>query len=108
MEETSLKHAGRPLIRTLLLAVGTAALLSGVAAAPARADRDDWHGRHEWREHAWREHEWREHEWREHEWRERFWRPGYAWGYAPYGYAPPPYNVAPPPVAGLNFVFPLR
>jgi hypothetical protein len=109
--ETSQIRAERPRIRTLLLAVGTAALLTGMAASPARADRDDWHGRDKWHGHEQREHEWREHEWRERYWPYGYAAPGYpAYGYAPPPviYAPPPYYVAPPPVAGLNFVLPLR
>jgi hypothetical protein len=105
------------------MALGIAALASGIAASPAHADNDDWHRGHEARH----EHEWRGHDWREREWREqRAYAvpayPGYVYGYAPpvYGYAPPPVIYAPPPVVyapppvvyapppSVNFVFPLR
>jgi hypothetical protein len=82
--------AMRNMMRSMVIAVGTAALLAGTAAAPARADDDGWRGRgHEWREHEWREHERRE--WCEHH--------PYQCGYPPAGvyYAPPPVVVAPAP-----------
>jgi hypothetical protein len=79
-------------IRNMVLVLGAAALVAGVAA-PALAE-DDWdHGRG--REH-------REREWREHEWRE--WCFSHPGAYAYPGYycpvpAPPPPTViyAPPP-----------
>jgi hypothetical protein len=90
------------------MAFGLAALIGGTAAAPARADDDDWHGHHGWRHHEWREHEWRE-------------RRPYAYVYPSYpsygyAYAPPPVIYAPPPPPpvyyapppGINFVFPIR
>jgi hypothetical protein len=91
----------KPVPRRLVLAMAASALAAGMAAAPARADDDDWRGRR----HEWREHEWREHEWREHEARERYWtewclrHPG---AYAYPGYvcplpAPPAVVYAPPP-----------
>ena len=51
------------MIRGMVLALGAAALVAGIAA-PARADDDDWHhgrgrGHHE-REREWHEHEWRD------------------------------------------------
>jgi hypothetical protein len=98
------------LTRTLVLSLGVAALLGGIAAAPARADDDDWHHeRHERRER------------REHAQREReawcAYHPG-ACGYPQrYVYAPPPPVVyappPPPPVvfappSGLNIVVPIH
>jgi hypothetical protein len=83
-------------LRTIVLGLAVAACALGTAAAPARADNDDWrHGRgHErWeRDRVRHEREWRDEGRREH-------------GYV---YAPPPVYYAPPPVApSLNFVFPL-
>ena len=65
-------------MRMTVLSLATAALLGGIAAAPARADDDGWrHERHERGEQ-------REHEWREHQaWCARH---PYACGYRPYGY----------------------
>lgn len=77
----------RTVLSTALGALAVTVLMS--AAAPARADGDDWR----WRRHEWREHGWREHAWREHEWREHHWHPVYR----PYVVAPPPAYYAPPP-----------
>jgi len=99
-----------PMTRTLLLALGTVALL-GSAAVPARADDDD-HWRHE--RHG--------HEWREHHDRDWCWHHPGACGYPGYYYAPPPVVYAPPPVVyapapppvvyapapSLNIVIPFR
>lgn len=76
------------MIRSIVVALGAAALVTG-AASTACADDEDWrHGR-EHRE-RWGEHEW--HKWcRGHP--GAFAYPGY---YCP-GHAPPPVVVAPPP-----------
>jgi len=83
-------------VKTRIATIAFAVLATLSVAAPAFADRDDWH-----RGRGWREHEWREHEWREH-------HRGY---YRPYGtYYEPGYYYAPPPVVAapsLNFVIPL-
>ncbi len=83
-------------MKTRIATIAFAVLATLSVAAPAFADRDDWH-----RGRGWREHEWREHEWREH-------HRGY---YRPYGtYYEPGYYYAPPPVVAapsLNFVVPL-
>ncbi|HZB90679.1 MAG TPA: hypothetical protein VE397_04505 [Stellaceae bacterium] len=95
--------------RLLILSMGMAALLAGIAAAPARAD-DDWRHR-EWREHQRREHmAWCAH----HPY--ACGRPtGYVYAAppppvvyapAPTVYAPPPAVVYPP--AGLNIVVPIH
>ena len=66
-------------------AISFAVLASVVltAAAPARADWDDWH-HDRWRHHEWREHEWREHyRWR---WSYYHYQPHYyGYYYSPYG-----------------------
>ena len=64
----------------ILQAALVAVTVFGVAA-PAFADRDDWHdhGRRAWREHEWRERH-----------RGVIYRPGYV-------YAPPAVVYAPPP-----------
>ncbi len=77
------------MIRTMIMALGTATLIAAVAG-PARAD-DDWH--HD------RGPEFREREWHEHEWHE--WCLSHPVAYAYPGYycpvaAPPPVVVAPP------------
>ena len=90
----------RSVFRSMVLALGAAALLAG-AAAPAFADDDDW--RHERRERHERE-EWRDHhehaEWRDREWHE--WCLRHPGAYAYPGYvcpvpAPPTVYYAPPP-----------
>lgn len=108
-------------IRGMVLALGAAALVAGVAG-DARADDDGWHrGRgHEEHEYEWRVHEW--HDWCAH-------HPGaYAYpGYycpvplpppppAPVYYAPPPPPPAviyaapppPPPAPAIEVVVPLH
>lgn len=104
------------MIRTLMMALGVAAVMSGMAVAPARADDGDWHhGRGEWRDREWRG-EGPEGGWRRREWCE--YHP-YACGYPGYVYgAPPPpvYYAAPlpppPPVVyappSANFFFSFR
>ena len=90
--------ACRRTLHTLVLALGMAALMGGIAAAPAHAD-DHW--RHD---RAWREHEWRRH------------HPHHVAVYAAPVYAPPPAVVyappPPPPVVyappGINIVVPLH
>lgn len=91
--------ARRRTLRTLVLALGMAALMGGIAAAPALAD-DHW--RHD---RGWREHEWRRH----HPHPVAVYpAPAYAYAPPPVIYAPPP----PPPVVyappGLNIVVPLH
>ena len=84
----------------LLLALGAALSL---AAAPVRAENDDW--RHK-RERDARDH--RRHE-RPREWREDDER-RYVYAPPPAVYAPPPVVYAPPAVAppGLSFMFNFR
>jgi hypothetical protein len=79
------------MIRTMVLALGAAALVAGTAG-PVRADNDDWHHGREHRDH-----------WREHEWRDWcFSHPGayaYPGFYCPVPLPPPPavYYAPPPP-----------
>jgi hypothetical protein len=91
----------------LVLGLGMTALIAGIAAAPARADDDDWRHR-----------EWREHERREHERHERqVWcaHHPYDCGAPSYVYAPPPVVYTPPPPPpvvyappSLNIVVPIH
>src|SRR5271155_2430817 len=74
-------------LRVGIFALTLAAILGGVAAAPARADDDNWR----YQRQGWHDHEWREHEWREHH------RRGYFYAQPSYYYATPPVYVAPPP-----------
>lgn len=71
-------------IRTMILALGAAALVAGIAG-PVRADPEDWRHGPEHRE-RWHEREW-------HEW--CLGHPG-AFAYPGY-YCPVPVPVAPPP-----------
>ena len=88
----------RALLRRSMLALTGTALLAGIAAAPARADDDDWR-RHERREHEERERAHQEHQW-------AVWCHHHPGAYAYPGYvcpmpAPPAvvYAPAPPPPA---------
>jgi hypothetical protein len=45
------------MIRRMVLALGAAALVAGIAVGPARADDDDWHHGRGHREREWHEHE---------------------------------------------------
>jgi hypothetical protein len=107
----------RSVFRSMVLALGAAALLAGLTAPPARAD-DDWRRHERWREREERRDEWRDREW--HEWCLR--HPG-AYAYPGYVcpvpapptvyYAPPSYYAPPPaviytPPPSLEIVVPFR
>jgi hypothetical protein len=104
---SSTSKSGRGL-RTLVTALGLAAVIGGTGIAPALAhdgygDRGDRRWEQERREHAWRAHE--AHEWRERH--QRYYRQPAPAYYPGYYYAPPPPVVYAPPPA-LRFVFPLN
>jgi hypothetical protein len=103
----------------ILAAAGAVSVLA--AAAPARADWDDWGDsrRPGWNDHG-RDRGWRDRDWRDNQrgWNRGYYGYGYGPGYYSYGYAPPvvvapryprPRYYAPPPVVyGPGFGFTIR
>jgi hypothetical protein len=98
-------HMTTSMIRSMVLALGAAALVVGIAA-PARADDDDWH---HGREH--REREWHEHDRRDAPPAVIYTAPPAVY-YAPppaVYYAPPPAVIyAPPPRPAIEIEIPLH
>lgn len=107
MTNESVRSVKKNKARKLLLgALAASALLSGLAATPALADRGHHHGYYERWDHR-------------HHWRPRpygYWAPGY-YGPPPVVYVPPPpvyYEPPPPPPPvyyggpSLNVVIPIR
>jgi hypothetical protein len=82
-------------VKTRIAMIAFAVLTALSLAAPAFADRGDWHRGREWRGHEWREHEWREHHWR-HYGPYAAYRSGYYYTPPPVVYGPPSFNVVIP------------